>query len=194
MNRLEADFTEDESRYWDELGATLFWNEDGAPDLQPVGGKRGIKPKTFWVRVDMRDPEQCWNWLGTAQTGTGYGLIKLRPYGKQFRAHRVSWELMFGPVPPNLEVCHSCDRPSCVNPFHLFVGTHRENMRDAARKGRTHKPTGHLNPNVKLDRRKVLEIRRLRATGMSYLKIARVMGVAKNTVEAVITGRTWGHV
>lgn len=75
----------------------------------------------------------CWLWEKSLAR-KGYGVIHIK--NKRKSAHRYSWELYYGPVPKGLFVCHKCDTPSCVNPEHLFIGTHTDNMRDAKRKGR----------------------------------------------------------
>lgn len=75
----------------------------------------------------------CWLWLG-ALDACGYGRIAVS--GKNQTAHRVSWEMAFGQIPAGLHVLHKCDVRCCVNPSHLFVGSHRENMQDAQRKGK----------------------------------------------------------
>jgi len=88
----------------------------------------------------------CWLWSGTRFT-TGYGLI--RHQGKLWKAHRLIWTFVNGPIRPRIHCCHHCDNPLCVNPNHLFLGTNRDNQQDKARKGRhwqqkkTHCPHGH---------------------------------------------------
>ena len=82
----------------------------------------------FWKRVEKT--QGCWLWYGSLNTLGGYGRYNRRP------AHVISWELKNGSVPPGMKVCHQCDVKVCVNPDHLFLGTQRDNMRDAMGKGR----------------------------------------------------------
>lgn len=88
----------------------------------------------------------CWLWLASVNS-KGYGWTGIR--GAQRLAHRASYEAFIGGIPTGLGVCHKCDTPSCVNPTHLFVGTQRDNLRDASAKGRiagqkqTHCKYGH---------------------------------------------------
>lgn len=71
----------------------------------------------------------------------GYGVVSKN--GQRLgQAHRVSWELTNGPIPPGLLICHKCDNPPCINPDHLFMGTQGDNMKDMMKKGRGPKPVG----------------------------------------------------
>ena len=92
--------------------------------------KRGRKPTPkdqLWERLDKSSA--CWTWTGKRYP-TGYGR-----FGKHY-AHRVAYELAYGPIPEGMHVCHSCDNPPCCNPAHLWIGTPKDNMQDRERKGR----------------------------------------------------------
>ena len=102
----------------------------------------------FWARV--KKTEECWIWTGNIARGYGQISQKVNGSWRIRRAHRISFEMASGqPIPEGMEVMHSCDNPSCVNPAHLSLGTHFDNMRDMAAKGRdahskrTHCKRGH---------------------------------------------------
>lgn len=105
--------------------------------------KPGIKPRPvadrFWPKVAVAGPDECWLWKAQI-TPAGYGQIGVGSLSDGTRgyalAHRMSYELAHGPIPHGMFVCHRCDVRNCVNPAHLFVGTHSDNMRDCSRKGR----------------------------------------------------------
>jgi Mor family transcriptional regulator len=94
------------------------------------------------------------------------------------------------------EVCHKCDNPPCVNPDHLFLGTHAENMKDMGDKGRRiGKAQGEESGRARLAAEQIVEIRRRYAEGgISYRDLAARYGVGKNTIQAIIQRRSWRHV
>lgn len=96
----------------------------------------------FLPRVEPEPMSGCWLWTGSIGSH-GYG--DLRTGGVHYLAHRLSWELHHGHIPPGLSVLHRCDNQRCVNPGHLFIGTHADNMRDMWSKGRGHR-LGHPHP------------------------------------------------
>lgn len=100
----------------------------------------------FWALVDIQSIDDCWEWLGTRNI-KGYGSF----YSDlpESVASRVAWLLTNGPISPGMLVCHRCDNPPCVSPYHLFLGTASDNQRDSVEKGRhvntkkTKCPAGH---------------------------------------------------
>jgi hypothetical protein len=89
----------------------------------------------FWAKVDTSGGEDaCWNWTASASHDFGYGEFMLD--GTKRRAHRWTYEQKVGPIPAGMYVLHKCDNPKCVNPKHLFLGTHQDNCDDMRRKGR----------------------------------------------------------
>lgn len=135
----------------------------------------------------------CWVWQGSQFGNTGYGQIQYRGY--PVRAHRLSWELIVGPIPEGLHVCHTCDNRLCINPRHLFVGTHKDNMDDMRRKGRENFAKGERVGVSKMTEDQVLEMRRLWATGQHRIcDLARMFGLTHVPVICIIRRKTWKHI
>lgn len=135
----------------------------------------------------------CHIWSACTRSPEGYGAFGIERGGKMINvnAHRLSWELNRGPIPPGLCVLHKCDRKRCVNPEHLWLGTLGDNNRDRALKGRSNPPLGEKCGKAKLTRGAVLSIRV--STG-SNRKCAKAFGVSHSAIQSVRSGRTWGHV
>jgi len=94
----------------------------------------------FFSKVIRKEPHECWPWIGSTDN-RGYGRFYIN--GRVKQATQVSWQIQNGEqFPQNKEACHTCDNPNCVNPHHLFVGTHAENIRDALAKGKFHNIPG----------------------------------------------------
>jgi hypothetical protein len=150
----------------------------------------GMKKNTvadFWNRVAKGDA--CWIWQGRCNAD-GYGEFKMEY--KTHLAHRLAYELKYGPIPPDMCICHTCDNPACANPAHLFAGSHADNVRDRDAKGHTARLAGEQNPNAKLTARDVILIRQLHQTGRSKGSMARQFGVSHRGITQVITGERWG--
>lgn len=146
----------------------------------------------FWHNVPIAGIDECWAWQGS-KNPDGYGKMEINC--SSVRAHRFSWEIHNGPIPKGLHVLHRCDNPSCVNPHHLFLGTHSDNMKDMVAKGR-HRggPQGERARSAKLTPALVLEIREKAAHGMSYPELGREYGMSTSAIGNVVLRRTWKHV
>jgi hypothetical protein len=125
------------------------------------------------------------------------------------RANRMSWILAHGDIQTGLNVLHNCpggDNRLCVNPAHLWLGTHKENTADARQKGRLatgarhglHRyperaARGERQGNALLNAEQVLDIRYLAAHGMSHLLLGRIYAVSHGTIGAITRGKNWKH-
>lgn len=146
----------------------------------------------FWARV--RKTERCWYWDGPRYPGpTPYGLTSRAWPGGRY-AHRCSWIMHNGAIPSGLQVLHRCDNHPCVRPEHLFLGTHADNMRDAASKGRMRNggSAGELNGNRRLDSGDVRVMRGLWKTGaLNKKQLAAAFGVTAATAGMILNNKTW---
>lgn len=107
----------------------------------------------------------------------------------QIGAHRISWEIHRGPIPEGMSVCHHCDVPTCVNPEHLFIGTHADNMSDMKRKGR--QARGEHQGLARLTRKQVLAIRE---DPRSQTAIAKDYGVHQPHISKIKRREIWSHI
>lgn len=147
------------------------------------------------MSVEMDPNSGCWLWSrGTA--GRGYGIVTVD--GERRKAHRLSWELHRGEIGDKY-VCHKCDTPQCINPDHLFLGTHSDNVRDMCSKGRMWRQNtprnGEDGTNVKLTESQVVDIRKLRADGLSWGKLGSLFPhVTISCLRRVVERASWAHI
>jgi len=140
----------------------------------------------FWESVSKAPhPKGCWEWKGNTCV-RGYG--KFFREGKHVLAHRVAFELLIGAT-NGAFVCHACDNPACVNPSHLWLGTHADNMRDMKEKGRG--PRGEDHVGSKLTLGEVEQIRSAGLNGESSRSIARRFCISKTHVQRILRRQSW---
>ncbi|MEG4424966.1 MULTISPECIES: HNH endonuclease signature motif containing protein [unclassified Microcoleus] len=121
----------------------------------------------------------------------GYGQFHLKR--SRMNASRASFLIYNGEIPEGMFVCHKCDNPPCVNPEHLFLGTHTENMRDMVEKGRSNR--GSKNPQSKLTEKEVFQIKALLVeTNLTVERISVLFDVSQRTIAYIKQNDIWKHV
>lgn len=140
----------------------------------------------FWGLVS----KDCWLWLGSIKPRNGYGHFV--DGAKNYNAHRLAYELAYGPIEAGMEVMHTCDVPACVNPAHLKLGTHADNMADCKRKRRH--AHGERSFHARLTEDLVIELRRRARAGIKYLELAAEFGQPLGRITCAINGRSWRHI
>ena len=136
----------------------------------------------------------CLIWQG-GKNQDGYGYVWHE--GKNRATHRVSYELHRGPIPAGLELMHSCDNPSCIEPAHLTPGTHSENILDMVAKGRREHAAGTRHGMSVLTPEQVATIRqryRPYCRKNSTSALARELGISQRAVWCALKGETWSTV
>lgn len=161
----------------------------------PRGRKAKPVEERFWSYVRKpADPDACWEWTG-GRNEFGYGLIVKGPKKEdgKIRAHRLSWEIAYGPVPEGKDILHRCiATPWCVNPAHLYPGNDKDNRKDCKDQDRHERGSRHWN--AKLTEDQVASIRKQHATGAKQgAELAREYGVGQSTIHWIVTGRNWHH-
>ena len=125
----------------------------------------------------------CWLWRG-AVAGGRYGMIAAADRGRVPEyAHRVSWRIHCGPIPDGVSVLHRCDVRRCVNPDHLFLGDHIDNMVDMARKKRA----GGQKLTIE-------NVEAIRASAESGVVLGARYGVSRSLISKIRLRRWWKHV
>lgn len=168
-----------------------------------MGRPKEDPEKRFWAKIKKCD--DCWMWTaGTDKDGYG----KFQWDGETKRAHRFSYTFFRGPIPTGLFVCHSCDRPGCVNPEHLWLGTTKDNSADMKKKGRAAKgdknganwywkkhPERHVKgENVHWTKLTEANVREIRKSTDIHRVVAKRFGVSRALVSMIQNKKVWRHI
>jgi hypothetical protein len=143
--------------------------------------------ETFYKNV-IKQSNGCWEWQKSLHT-FGYGVTSYK--NKYWGAHRLS--LVFeGIDPTGYYVCHSCDNPKCVNPAHLFLGTHNDNMKDMRKKNRD--PKGSQCNKSNLTDQDILDIRQAKENGVTGIELSKKYKVSAPSIYNICNKKTWTHI
>lgn len=149
----------------------------------------------FWQRVEKSD--HCWLWKGnsgSSRPGTHYGVIQYRD-GKKMKtvyAHRLAYLLSNGSIGEGEVICHKCDNPLCVNPDHLFAGTHADNRRDCVAKGRG--CFGERHPNARFRDADIEQMHMMYQGGRPKAEIEARFLLRRDHLNAILRGAIWNHI
>lgn len=150
-------------------------------------GPKPIPPKLRFEKMFIASPN-CWEWIGALSKG--YGSFRFTKTNDS--AHRVAWMLYRGKIPNGVCVLHKCDNKRCVNPNHLYLGDHKQNMRDAIERKQWKPFLGESHPSAKLTWNEVHEIRHdHRLTKEPACTIAKRYGVSGGCIDHILSGRHW---
>ena len=157
--------------------------------------------KRFWSNIKISQPHRCWIWMGKSKTVFGYGMFREKwtpriGRGKFRLSHIIAYRLIWGET-NGLQVLHSCDNPSCCNPFHLALGTQMENIQDMIKKGRAKRLKGSQNPNAKIKESDVVKARKIAvpySRTLGHSALARRLGISPANFNRIMNGKAWKHI
>lgn len=133
-------------------------------------------------RLVVIDAQGCWRYQGR-HNANGYGRLNRRGL-----VHRQVWEIVYGPIPKGLFVCHHCDVRDCVNPEHLFVGTWLDNMQDMVAKARTRHGEAHRKAKLTSSAARFI---RENPERLGKRPLAKRFGVSPTAIAQIRSGKTW---
>ena len=147
----------------------------------------------FFAKVTCPDARGCMTWTAGRNRHGRYGHFRLGE--RKVLAHRWAYAYWIGPIPHEMCVCHLCDNPTCVAPWHLFLGTHADNMNDMNNKGRGHPPQGEAHGSSKLTGKDAAEIRERYSLGdVHQSTLGKEYGVGQAQISRIIRRTRWKHV
>lgn len=145
----------------------------------------------FWRLVDKRGIDECWEWQGNRKAH-GHGSYA------DTQAHRIAYELTYGPINNGLNVLHKCNNPPCVNPNHLYLGTQRDNAQDSREAGTMRTPPirqGSKNNLAKLTEELVTTIRQRYANEhITCTALGTEFGITTANICYIVRRKTWKHI
>lgn len=147
----------------------------------------------LFARCEPIPESGCWmvhGWLDPS----GYGRMRIGK--KQYTTHRAAYIMENGEPDPGLQVLHKCDNPACVNPSHLYAGTHKDNVRDRLERGPKTGGAywGERNQIARLDKNRVAKIKRMLLDGNAQVQIAKAFGVSRGAIDGIARGINWYYV
>lgn len=142
--------------------------------------------KRFWDKINVRGPDDCWEW--TASGLRGYGQFILGSHGR-FISTRVAYFIEHGVDPGDANVCHTCDNPPCCNPAHLWLGTQTDNIQDAVTKDRIVR--GERNGQARLTEK---DVRSICNSDETQEALGERYGVSRTTISTIKNGKSWKHI
>lgn len=140
-----------------------------------------------FINCYVIDENACWIWTKSKHR-QGYGHLRIN--GRYELAHRVSWRIHRGEIPFGLMVCHKCDVTSCCNPEHLFLGSQKDNIKDANDKKRLNGRKLGKRRN-KLNYKQVQQIKKLHDQGMTRKELKEKYMVGQTCIAKILRGDSW---
>lgn len=197
-NEVQSPFTPKAARLRRPFRAVVAYRRGGDFQNATMRKTKSVEER-FWkyvkrcrgIKSQFVD-SPCWEWSGTLNN-KGYGNLTIDKV--PVRAHRISWEIHHGKIPDRIRVLHKCDNPKCVNPYHLFLGTQKDNISDMWKKGRDNHARGERAWRAILTADNVREIKselakHIRGTAP---KMAKKFNVHETTIRSIQYGISWKH-
>lgn len=144
----------------------------------------------LWEKIRKGESDECWLWIAYTNA-CGYGIIARNSDDRSALAHRVVWEMEYGPIPNGMNVCHHCDNPPCCNPRHLFLGTQYDNIKDMDSKGRNNQPKGINHCRAIFTEE---QVRNIKFSSLPELELVEIYGCSLSAIRHIKSGHTWKHI